>query len=161
MLHLHTDHEGNIKLTCRLLAEASKSFCGRMDIHKTQKGVMRVFFQTPDAPRQVLPSPEMDKTFRTNESFWGLRCFTHWQNHFLKICFLLTCHDLCFHILSKNICCYSLMWNPLGGIMLVHDKCALPVGWVPEAFVRASVRVLSKCWPGRGPHPSRNQWCPV
>lgn len=29
--------------------------------------------------------------------------------------------------------------------MLVHDKCALPVGWVPEAFVRASVRVLSKC----------------
>lgn len=89
MLHIHTDHKGNIKLTCRPMAEASTSFCRRMGIHKTQKGVMSLFFQAPDAPRQLLLSPEMDETFRTNGSFWGLRCFTHWKNHFLKICFFI------------------------------------------------------------------------
>lgn len=38
----------------RSLAEVSELSCRRIDIHKTQKGTIRLFFQATDVPRKLL-----------------------------------------------------------------------------------------------------------
>lgn len=79
-------------------------------------------FRLPMFPDSCFPSPEIDENLRMSGTFWGLRYLTHWQYHFLKICFyLFVIYDLCLHILSKNICCNSPMRNLLGSI--VFDTC--------------------------------------